>query len=357
MFYPNRRRYPRIALITLFVLAVLGAMGEIGGRLYIWVKYGVPGKTYGIHRHDEELGGILRPNSYNTIKEFNNLAFQSSFDTVLEKPPGIFRAVAYGGSTTMCFNLPTGQCWPHLLERRIRAMGMTGAEILNAGDAAWSLAHAFARARRELTRLTLDFVIIYSGLNEVINARGLKKEGLDLAQINKDGRVGLFTRELGQSRSLLRNSVIFRIWFYNIYRPYILRIIHVFGNFFNKKITKQTIPDEPNPQILQHYLKTLEAFLTFVHESGARSIFIIQAVDPTKPYALHRARYSRIGSEIARDLGAIVVDGQNFAPAPPGEVAELFIETGIHLNKVGARKLADYLAEAIDWQNLAWDLR
>lgn len=52
-------------LSTLIVLLILLMLTEFSTRLIIHVKYGVPGKTYGLWRYDEVLGAQHRENAYN----------------------------------------------------------------------------------------------------------------------------------------------------------------------------------------------------------------------------------------------------------------------------------------------------
>lgn len=343
----------RIFGLTVLALVCLGVALEAGARVYIWVAHGVPGKTYGIHYYDPEIGGRLRPSSYNLTKQFNNLAFQSTVDTVVPKPPGTFRVVAYGGSTTICFNLPTGKCWPRLLERNLRAKGLSGVEILNAGDAAWSLSHAYARARGELRQLEPDLVLLYSGFNEVRNAWGLRREGVDLEQVVKEGRVGVFTRATLQSDDINRNSVLYKAWMYYLYGPYVRPVIQKTHRYILGGHPPGSRPAGFGPEVAEHYAQTIKAFVALIRNSGARPVFVMQAANPEHASAMRRAQYSRHGARVAGDLGALIIDGQAFVPDDPAETTELFIETGYHLSAIGAERFARFMTDAIDWDTLA----
>ncbi len=102
---PRHRRllYGFIFFVLLPVLIVLGA--EITGRVIVHYKYGVSGKSFGLWRYDQRLGAIHAENAYNTYAETNDHGFRNREDMLEPKPAGAYRVVAYGGSTTFCFNL------------------------------------------------------------------------------------------------------------------------------------------------------------------------------------------------------------------------------------------------------------
>src|SRR5262249_41286562 len=130
------------------------------------------------------------------------------------KPANALRIIAYGGSTTFCYNLPTDLAWPLRLQQILRAQHNESAQVLNGGAIVWSIGHEVARAKRELPQPKPAVVIIYSGVNEEANAALLKTEGVSLEQALKDGKTGLFSRNVDQARWIKRNSVIVRYWDY-----------------------------------------------------------------------------------------------------------------------------------------------
>lgn len=74
-------------------------LGEIAGRLVMWAKHGIPGKSYGIYQPDLELGATHRPNSYNSNSSINNWGLRNPDDTPEAKPLGSTRIYCSGGST------------------------------------------------------------------------------------------------------------------------------------------------------------------------------------------------------------------------------------------------------------------
>jgi lysophospholipase L1-like esterase len=121
---------------------------------------------YGLWQYDKELGAIHASNSYNSNSETNSLGFRNHEDVFEPKPPGALRIIAYGGSTTFCYNLDTEHAWPLRLQALLRAHHNPGDQVLNAGAVMWSISHEITRAERDLPRLHPDYVSIYSGFNE-----------------------------------------------------------------------------------------------------------------------------------------------------------------------------------------------
>ena len=95
------------ALLVLAPVAMVLVL-ELAAQLYMDVRYAMPGHSYGIYKSHPLLGGILRENAFNSSKVTNNLAFIRADDVAMAKSPGVTRVIAYGGSTTYCYNLALG---------------------------------------------------------------------------------------------------------------------------------------------------------------------------------------------------------------------------------------------------------
>ncbi len=117
----------------------------------------VPGKSDGLWSYDAELGAIHSLNGYNSNSETNNYGFRSKEDVFEPKPPNSIRVIAYGGSTTFCFNLETDQAWPIRLQEELRKYAGPSPMVLNAGAIVWSIdsevTPSEARPRRGSSRM------------------------------------------------------------------------------------------------------------------------------------------------------------------------------------------------------------
>src|SRR5262249_5820840 len=94
-----------VIIVGLPIILILGVEGV--GRAIIHLKYGVAGKSYGLWQYDRELGAIHAANAYNHNSETNNFGFRNKENVVEPKPANALRIIAYGGSTTFCYNLST----------------------------------------------------------------------------------------------------------------------------------------------------------------------------------------------------------------------------------------------------------
>lgn len=338
----------RLALYTWLAILSGFIVAEGLGRGVIWAIHGVPGKTYGIYRSDPVLGATFRENSYNLLKQFNNLGFQSDTDISVGRRSEGLRIIAYGGSTTFCFNLSMEESWPRRLQDLLQIGRSDRVIVLNAGDVALSLSHSYARVRKDLNLVKPDFVLIYSGFNEMRNAYRLQSEGVDLANAVANGDTGLFNQSEIQFDPLFRNSIVYKAWIAWIFNPYVaplLVALNRLGAVHPPQVTEAAAFEDA---VLQHYLGTLNAFIGEIKRAGARPIFVIQVANRDRPDLALRASFSSLGADVARNAGAIVVDGRDILEDGGGD-ERLFIETGYHLSAEGADRLARMIADKVDW--------
>ncbi|GAB6041424.1 SGNH/GDSL hydrolase family protein [Endothiovibrio diazotrophicus] len=345
---PARRtvKYAAILLITLSPLLLL-VTGELLGRLYLQVLNGSPGRSYGIYTYHPVLGAILRKSSFNTRKTFNNLGFQSYEDVPAgPKPPGELRLVVYGGSTSFCYNLPTGEGWPLRLERDLRDGGVA-ARMLNGGDVSWSLGHINVRTREEFAGLDADWVVLYSGINELTNAQLVDFYGGDFVGAVRAGERGVFSPRLGQDEWLFRHSLFYKAWrFWGAPRV---------GRWFSSG-ERRTPPDPKVVAAKREALRTavdtnyqylLRELIAFWRSHGARVAFVIQAISDRDHVNAPRVAVSRRGAAAAAQAGAVVVDAQEVVDGYPGDPHKLFIHSGVHWTAEGSERFARFLAENI----------
>ena len=325
------------AAVLLIVAPVIAlALLEGAGRAYLFLVYGVEGKSYGIYRAHPVLGGILAGNSYNRLKQFNDRAFQHRENVLEPRPDGSLRVVTYGGSTTFAYNLPTGQDWPSQLEARLRSDDPT-AQVLNAGDVMWSLGHINVRTREEFAALRPDYVFLYSGINEEGNADLLRSEGVDFDAGVAAGDYGRFTHALVQANVLFRNSVVYKIFFF--------WVAPLFGDREQGALREAR---ELDRAALENYRMILADVIDYWRANGARVVFVIQANGQAdNPRNVRLTRYSRLGAPVARAHGAIVLDGRDVVDAFDGPPGALFASTGLHWNKEGSDRFAEYLYQQV----------
>ena len=339
----SRRRKLTIALLAAVIPAVaLFVAAESAGRAYIHFKYGVAGKSYGLWRSDEVLGAQHRENAYNSNAQTNDLGFRNTEAVLEPRPAGALRLIAYGGSTTFCYNLSNAETWATQLERLLRDADRRAHQVLNGGAIMWSLGHAYARAQEDIPALKPDYVLIYSGINEPTNAIFLAAQGDSLETLTQRGEYGRFATNLDQNRWVKRNLVTVRLIDY-VLRPWIRSLRRP----PDVPPAQVAAPSGPDPFVLENYLQVLERFIRLAQASGARAVFVVQAHDGKRARNAYLTSYSRAGAAVARASGAIVVDAAEILRTYDGDPGDLFSESGVHYSALGATKLAERLHAAI----------
>lgn len=340
--------------VTIYFLAILLPMllilllAEGGARLYIHFNHGVNGKSYGLWRYDEELGAVHAEDAYNTSYQTNDYGFRNREPVMRPKPASALRIIAYGGSTTFCYNLPYDETWPAKLERLLRQYHSQEDQVLNAGAIAWSLGHALARARRDIPDLKPDVVLIYSGINEDLNARSLAADGVSIAKLVGEGDYGRFATNLEQNQWLRRNIVSVKL-LDHLLAPW----IRPANLMLEPGVNDDEVAQAPKPALVENYQRTLESFIDLARTHGARVVFVVQTHGRNNGSNRYLTSYSRAGVDVARAAGARVINAETLVASYDGDPMDLFTASGVHYSPIGA----SMFAELIFYEAFESDLR
>jgi len=346
-------KWKKILFATIVTLSPVFALIAIEGgvRVYYWARYGVPGKHYGIWRPDPELGAIHSENAYNSMGETNDKGFRNREDVYDPKPEGSLRVIAYGGSTTFCYQLHNDEAWPARLEQLMRSSRPGGErdQVLNGGAVMWSIGQIYARAKRDLPVLRPDYVLIYSGVNEYWNTLLLAGENQQMGQLVKEGRFGIFTRDLDQVKWINRELFTFKIY----QRYFVANVQDLLASVVGSR--EPTYPAGPEPATLENYLHVLKDLIQLVKSSGGTPVFVVEISGMTTPKTQYLTSYSRAGAPEAERVGAIVIDPSPILEGNPGGPMSLFENTGVHYSVAGARKLAAHLFARLFGGQAHWE--
>ena len=178
---PVRRMVSGLLLALLASAALLG-LGEASLRIAARLRHGVWPHTRAVDFYAQILllRQIYRGHAYlNTAPReggavaafgksavINRRGYRSP-ERGLDKPPGVVRILAAGGSTTFDISAADdATAWPNRLEETLRASG-SNAEVWNAGFPGWtSQENLISLAIRDLD-LAPDLVILYQGINDL----------------------------------------------------------------------------------------------------------------------------------------------------------------------------------------------
>jgi lysophospholipase L1-like esterase len=313
-------------------------------RTYIHYKFGVPGKSYGIYQYDAELGASHRPNSYNRVSVINNWGFRNLEDITEQKPTGATRIYCSGGSTTFCYNLPTADAWPTLLQDELRKVpGHEHDEVLNNGFISGGCSAEFILAKRFIPKLKPDIVIIHTGVNEALAGYALENQGQSLDTLLKEQHFGVVPKH--QAAGFLeRYSVLYKF------------MTSKSQEFFEKHATQQFRQTNPqpvakaqiHPWVIANFDHVLREYIAFLRQQGCR-IIMVRYPDNGAGYAYVKDVLLPLREQamaIARDEGVEMCDPTAAFEKVTNRKA-LFSDSGVHVSKPGAEMLADALEKQI----------
>lgn len=170
----KRRRLVRLfrlimiaGMLVIVSVSVIGA--ELWARRYERTRERQPDYFPSIYYPHRRLRYGLVPMDYYGWFKINSLGFRGREFTEA-KPPGVFRIICLGGSTTFDIgSLRLNKPWPEVLEDTLREkLGTTEIEVLNFGiGGATSLDSLIDLQMRALT-FSPDMVIVYQGHNDLV---------------------------------------------------------------------------------------------------------------------------------------------------------------------------------------------
>jgi lysophospholipase L1-like esterase len=340
---PLRKKIVFALFAVLAPVVFLAALGEIGGRVYVHFRYGVPGKSYGIYMPDEELGATHRPNSYNTNSVINNFGFRNLEDITEEKQPGVTRVYCSGGSTTFCYNLTTEESWPNLLQEKLRAVkGHERDEVLNAGQITFGVSQELALARRLVPRLKPDIVVLFTGINELLAANIIaQQDGQSLDELLAEERWGVCPKSPDQARFFKRHSVLVKLLDYKIKKYFESRATSA---YHESEMPQGAV----HPWVNANFEHTLREYLAFLRSNGCKVIVMHFGDNGKEDWYLRKCiRVLRDRAvEIGKEQDATICDLVPAVDRDPRR-PNLFITTGIHVTREGAELYADLLSKTV----------
>jgi len=320
-------------LLVITALLILALEGT--GRLFIHLRYGVPGKSYGLWKYDPELGADYRRHAYNTLASTNDKGFRNLEDVFEPKPADSLRIIAFGGSTTFGLHLEDDETFTHKLELKLRERpGYERTQVLNAGRISFSAGRNLILMKKLVPEFSPDYVILYEGVNEILNAEVLVLDGVNLDDL--EGEYGVIGRGHNQNKWLMRNSLIVR------FIDYVLRKrIHKLADRFipgGKKFHLVV-----HPWVRENYRVVLGEMIDFLRDRGVKLIVVRYASVGNE---FHKA-FADLSREVAREKKVPVYDMMEDFEVYGSRMAEFFFSTGYHVDSEGAEIVARGLYDAI----------
>lgn len=163
-----------IPVVVGIVLALL--LLEVGLRIYFTTAGTRDQRIMYVYSLQEirELDPLTQPLPYvNYIPapghpEHNALGYRGP-ETTVDKPDGVFRIVAMGGSTTYSTGTDVEHSYPAQLERILREdYGYTQVEVINAGFLGYSSWETLVNLAFRVLELEPDIILLYAAVNDVL---------------------------------------------------------------------------------------------------------------------------------------------------------------------------------------------
>lgn len=165
-----------LALVGLVTAASL-ALAELFLRLFAPVGF----STQVDYLPDPHVAFRLEPSRTYRLPEggvctINALGYRGP-EVAVPKPPGVFRIVALGGSSTFCYLTDDARIWVRGLERELRGGAGPAIELVNVAAPGYSSFESKILYQYKLRDLEPDAAIVYHTWNDMKLFRGLEEHG------------------------------------------------------------------------------------------------------------------------------------------------------------------------------------
>jgi lysophospholipase L1-like esterase len=281
----------------------------------------------------------------------------------MERAPGLFRVLSLGESSAFGDGVLAHETYASVLESTLRARGITGAQVLNAGVRAWSTYQVLLYLTAEIDEIKPDLVLIYNEVNDFLptTARALSVLGAGLS----DRQAVALYADRSWARRLARSSRLITSIQLGWMRSQASRgqresadrsgtdILSVFDHPY-KHIPRQSqldrlawmsnantlvrVPDSDREEALR-------ALVDVVTKSGSALVFMHPAYRFSRP---HRYLLTRIAEESDVAVFEVHETMQRLAATQRKRISDFYLDP-FHMNVEAhgfvAKELAAFLAE------------
>lgn len=278
-------------------------------------------------------------------------------DFSFEKTPGTTRIMFLGGSMVFTIDTPDGEDWPSLTGSELKARGIGGIEIINAGVPGNTSADSLGRFHGELWAYHPDFVVICMAWNDLKQLR-FHESRQSLLRTTRSGDPNQDPRQNyrnGPDRWLSETSQVY---------------VRLRSRYFDWRIpsgVEGAIPEGRlierfDPESLAQFRLTLKLITDAVRHAGGTPVLVTQptlVVDDSPPEDRSRIRYDYVlfshealvdalegvrqaTLEIAEQQGVPAIDAY---PGMSGKSA--YFHDHVHTTPAGSREIARIVAEGL----------
>jgi len=276
----------------------------------------------------------------------------------LEKPPGTFRIVAFGGSTTE--NRVEEMHYPLRLQQMLRErLGRDDIEVINVGNQAYATPHALILLLHHVVHWDPDLVILSQNINDLTAAYfpGFRPDYSN--QFANEFFLPDHENRYTAPNVLFQNSQLY--WF----------VVGRLANFEtrmrpNKPYLRQSYGMEPPEEARAVFEHNVRSFVRYAQSHGIPVVIGSQPFTPGLPFfdihwgfkpdsykaavrfpeheelVAHHAAYNGSLERLADELDAVFIDND----AALGGREEYFTDS-VHYTRAGIERLAENYADAL----------
>jgi len=359
--------------VLLFSLVFTFLMAELAARF--WLSHIAVDKHLAIYGTFDQISRsrtltfsphhylkfIPRPDYAEGDNLHNALGFRGQ-EVVVPKPPGVYRIVLLGGSTTYTYSVEDYRhSYPYLLQEILREKGHASVEVVNAGVPKYTTWESLINLAFRCLELEPDMVILYHGVNEVHTRLVFPFEAY---QSDNSGSREVFSFQ----ESILDHSTLLRILrtrlglrkraegFFSAYEGVLTNVTEE----FRRQKTSETYPSGlfaqyPASQILEknkpvYFERNLRSMIAICREFRIKAVLMTFAsskqfspIEPTSSSAEYQSAYEEQNKMVLGLSETYGVPCFDFAGQMPPD--KKYWEDGRHVNKEGARLKAEMVAD------------
>lgn len=277
------------------------------------------------------------------------IGIRASGARLFDKPPGVFRIVALGASTTYGYYFDdAAEVWPARLEGRLRERFGESLEVINCAVPGHTAYEMIGMAAMWLPEFRPDLVLLTAGVNDAF-AVGYPDEG---GPDNTAFRYAWTYRPPpGWARAAMRGSYLVR----SAGRAWLARGGRAAGDFTLAMQHPVPPPAEMAGNVRRatgrYFRRNLETLILLIRHAGATPILVTNPLDPAREIGLG-PYYDAVSAAIRRN-NAIITEVARRRKAPCIDLHAALRDPGlfrdaVHVNARGMERTTDAIGATVE---------